>query len=109
MDAAEACAATAAEGLQLQASENSSGFKCVFARDASLRKSFQAVYADESLGYYTTPEAAALAYARMEANDPKRATAKAEAAARAAKAAAKAATAERAAEAAANGAAEEKR
>ena len=64
MSEAEAIAAAAADSLQLEASDNLSGFKGVLVRDSSLRKPFQAVHADESLGYYATAEEAALVYAK---------------------------------------------
>ena len=64
MSAAQVAAAAAAEDLKLEGSDNLSGFKGVIVRDASLRKPYQAVHADESLGYYATAEEAALVYAR---------------------------------------------
>ena len=64
MSAAQVAATATAEGLKLEGSDNLSGFKGVFVRDASLRKPYQAVHADESMGYYTSAEEAALAYTR---------------------------------------------
>ena len=68
MTAAEAKAAAAAEGLQLEASDNATGFAGVrYGPATAIRRPFQAVHGDESLGYFETAEEAALVYARRAA------------------------------------------
>ena len=66
--AAEAKAAAEAEGLQLEASDNATGFTGVRCGPATaIQRPFQAMHGYESLGYYETPEEAALVYARHTA------------------------------------------
>ena len=63
MRAEDAVAAAEAEGLQLMAGDNRSGFRGVIFWDASRRKPFKAMHG-RCLGYYATAEEAALVYAR---------------------------------------------
>ena len=68
INAAEAKAAAEAEGLQLEASDNATGFTGVRCGPATaIKRPFQAMHGYESLGYYETPEEAALVYARHTA------------------------------------------
>jgi len=68
MTAAEANAAAEAEGLQLEASDNATGFAGVRCGPATaIQRPFQAVHGHVSLGYFETPEEAALVYARRAA------------------------------------------
>lgn len=98
--AADAFAAAEAEGLRLERSDNAAGFVGVRLGPAAAKiRPFQAVvYPHKSLGYFSTAEGAALAYARHTAPEKAARAAKAAAAQAAADAAATAAAAKAAAD-----------